>query len=155
MAPSEQTPILDLESTPTERPVVRIDSVSYHIRRLDDLSIAAGIRVEKQCRRAAGLIELCSAEDTPNVEELSAELDNLIAAICHTVLIAPPAVIENLAPGQRLKLLNVFLRLWLLRPLAAKAPIAQVAPPPTGTPSSVAVSDSSGATPSTGPLATH
>lgn len=113
-------PLLDL-STLIERPVIRIDGVTYEILSPDEISIIDGHRLGMWGRRINVLAESDQTEG-------EAELEQLIDKVARKVAVGVPGAVYNALPGaHKQAIADVFTGLLLRKRLGVAGAIAKAA----------------------------
>ena len=129
--------ILDLSTVIADRPAIRLDGVTYHLRSPDELTLMESYRFSAWGVRLRELGE----QGEEGVEELERLLPKVVAAIAFDV---PRKALRRLSAAHRIAIIEVFTGLLLsvrLRSVEANVRAAQ----PTGANSSRVSSISSAA----------
>lgn len=114
----KQKPLLDLD-TLLERPLIKIDGVSYELITPDEFTVVEHRRLFKLGQR----VEAIEAKDDPTEADCE-EHDKLLTAICQKVLVAPADLIASLSLAQRAAIVLAFSQLRLMKALSLAGALA-------------------------------
>lgn len=116
-------PALDL-STTQPRPFIRIDSLDYDLRIIDDFTALELRQLDRVVPRLTALVAAfeAGAASAPQCAELSA----LLAAFVPLVFVAPMELVGSLGDATRIQIFQVFMQ--LLPPRLGPAGVANEAP---------------------------
>lgn len=137
-------PILDLSTLIPERPVIRIDGETYHLRSADELTLAESHQFTKWGKELEALA----------VAGEAARLEALLVTVSAAVMAdVPPEVASRLRTPQRLAIVEVFTLLLLRHRAQAAGAAGSALSQSTGRKPSPASSMPSGASPTGGSTA--
>lgn len=122
-------PLLSLD-TLFERPVASIDGKTYELLLPDTLPVVDYVRLGSlRARFAAAWMKLEANDFSQDVTE---EVETVLALLVRTVLKAPDAVQMSLTDAQRLSVYQAFLQLPRLSSLTPTAPVTEAKKKATG-----------------------
>lgn len=122
----DKSPILDLATFEENRPPIRIDGVTYHLKSSDELSLMDSHWFGA---RAKEMSILSDGNDGSDMEELELLLRSIVR---RAVVDVPDAVLARLSGSQNMAIVEVFTGLLMAKRISQAGALARIANPQTG-----------------------